>query len=151
MHRSNLFQISAAVGLRARAGCDCLRVLATDVPIMQSDMTRPDLQRATVDEKPPWEIGKRCDRSAPIDPLHLASQTDAVAQDGIWLEVNAGIRQSADLGPMIECGRVDRDAGRNLRTAARRHRPFRHPRERGARGCVAMRSSATATACPTSA
>ncbi len=65
------------------------------------DMTRRDLQRAMGDEKKPWEIGKSFDKSAPIGPLHLASQTGAFASGGIWLKVNGAFKQSADLGQMI--------------------------------------------------
>ena len=65
------------------------------------DMTRRDLQRAMADEKKPWEIGKSFDKSAPIGPLHLASQTGAFASGAIWLKVNGGVKQSADLGQMI--------------------------------------------------
>ena len=65
------------------------------------DMTRRDLQRALGDEKKPWEIGKSFDRSAPIGPLHLASQTGAFAQGGIWLKVNGVIKQNANLNQMI--------------------------------------------------
>ena len=65
------------------------------------DMTRRDLQRALGDEKKPWEIGKSFDRSAPIGPLQLASQTGAFAQGGIWLKVNGVIKQNANLNQMI--------------------------------------------------
>jgi 2-keto-4-pentenoate hydratase/2-oxohepta-3-ene-1,7-dioic acid hydratase in catechol pathway len=65
------------------------------------DMTRRDLQRALGDQKKPWEIGKSFDRSAPIGPLHLASQTGAFTKGAIWLKVNGQTKQSADLAQMI--------------------------------------------------
>jgi len=65
------------------------------------DMTRRDLQRAMGDEKKPWEIGKSFDRSAPIGPLHLASQTGAFTNGAIWLKVNGQIKQNANLNQMI--------------------------------------------------
>jgi fumarylpyruvate hydrolase len=65
------------------------------------DMTRRDLQRAMGDEKKPWEIGKSFDRSAPIGPLHLASQTGHFTQGAIWLKVNGQIKQNANLKQMI--------------------------------------------------
>jgi len=65
------------------------------------DMTRRDLQRGMGDEKKPWEIGKSFDYSAPIGPLHLASQTGAFAQGGIWLKVNGVLKQNANLNQMI--------------------------------------------------
>ncbi len=65
------------------------------------DMTRRDLQRAMGDEKKPWEIGKSFDRSAPIGPLHRASQTGAFTQGSIWLKVNGTTKQNANLNQMI--------------------------------------------------
>ena len=65
------------------------------------DMTRRDLQRAMGDEKKPWEIGKSFDKSAPIGPLHLASQIGAFTQGAIWLKVNGTIKQNANLNQMI--------------------------------------------------
>jgi 2-keto-4-pentenoate hydratase/2-oxohepta-3-ene-1,7-dioic acid hydratase in catechol pathway len=65
------------------------------------DMTRRDLQRGMGDQKKPWEIGKSFDRSAPIGPLHLATQTGAFTKGNIWLKVNGETKQSADLNQMI--------------------------------------------------
>ena len=65
------------------------------------DMTRRDLQRAAGDEKKPWEIGKSFDMSAPMGPLHLASQTGAFAEGSIWLKVNGVTKQNANLNQMI--------------------------------------------------
>jgi len=65
------------------------------------DMTRRDLQRAMGDEKKPWESGKSFDLSAPIGPLHLASQTGAMAKGAIWLKVNGQTKQNANLDHMI--------------------------------------------------
>lgn len=83
-----------------------------DIPVAQAldhvyayalglDMTRRDLQRAMGDEKKPWEIGKSFDRSAPIGPLHLASQTGHFREGAIWLKVNGTVRQNANLNQMI--------------------------------------------------
>ncbi len=65
------------------------------------DMTRRDLQRAMGDEKKPWEIGKSFDMSAPIGPLHRASQIGGFAAGGIWLKVNGVTKQNANLNQMI--------------------------------------------------
>ncbi|WP_395699800.1 fumarylacetoacetate hydrolase family protein [Aquabacterium sp.] len=65
------------------------------------DMTRRDLQRAMGDEKKPWEIGKSFDRSAPLGPLHLASQIGHFTQGAIWLKVNGQLKQNANLKQMI--------------------------------------------------
>jgi len=65
------------------------------------DMTRRDLQRAMGDEKKPWEIGKSFDHSAPIGPLHLATQLGHPTQGAIWLKVNGQTKQSSDLKNMI--------------------------------------------------
>jgi fumarylpyruvate hydrolase len=89
-----------------------LRKGGRDIPVAQAlehvyayalglDMTRRDLQRAMGDEKKPWEIGKSFDRSAPIGPLHLASQTGHFTQGSIWLKVNGTTKQNANLNQMI--------------------------------------------------
>lgn len=65
------------------------------------DMTRRDLQRAMGDQKKPWEIGKSFDRSAPIGPIHLASQTGHFIKGAISLKVNGVTKQNADLSQMI--------------------------------------------------
>ncbi|MEY3873135.1 MAG: hypothetical protein RLZZ296_2130, partial [Pseudomonadota bacterium] len=65
------------------------------------DMTRRDLQRALGNEKKPWEIGKSFDYSAPIGPLHLATQTGPFTQGNIWLKVNGQTKQNANLSQMI--------------------------------------------------
>ncbi len=65
------------------------------------DMTRRDLQRGMGDQKKPWEIGKSFDRSAPIGPLHPASQIGHIKEGSIWLKVNGDIKQTANLNQMI--------------------------------------------------
>ena len=65
------------------------------------DMTRRDLQRGMGDQKKPWEIGKSFDRSAPIGPLHPASQIGHIKDGAIWLKVNGDIKQTANLNQMI--------------------------------------------------
>ena len=65
------------------------------------DMTRRDLQRGMGDQKKPWEIGKSFDHSAPIGPLHPASQIGHIKDGAIWLKVNGTIKQNANLNQMI--------------------------------------------------
>jgi 2-keto-4-pentenoate hydratase/2-oxohepta-3-ene-1,7-dioic acid hydratase in catechol pathway len=65
------------------------------------DMTRRDLQRAMGDEKKPWEIGKSFDRSAPIGPIHRASQVGHYTAGLIQLKVNGAVKQNANLNQMI--------------------------------------------------
>jgi fumarylpyruvate hydrolase len=65
------------------------------------DMTRRDLQRAMGDEKTPWGIGKSFDMSAPVGPLHLATQTGPFTNGAIWLKVNGQTKQNANLNQMI--------------------------------------------------
>jgi len=65
------------------------------------DMTRRDLQRAMGDQKKPWEIGKSFDMSAPIGPLHPASQIGHFKEGAIWLKVNGAVKQNANLNQMI--------------------------------------------------
>jgi len=65
------------------------------------DMTPRDLQRAMGDEKKPWRIGKSFDHSAPIGPLHCATQTGPFTQGASWLKVNRQLKQDANLDQMI--------------------------------------------------
>ena len=65
------------------------------------DMTRRDLQRASGDQKKPWEIGKSFDHSAPIGPLHPALAAAPMGEGAIWLKVNHVVKQSSNLSQMI--------------------------------------------------
>ncbi|WP_432807320.1 fumarylacetoacetate hydrolase family protein [Rhodoligotrophos ferricapiens] len=65
------------------------------------DMTRRDLQDEAKRLGRPWEAAKAFERSAPIGPLCLASETGHLAKGSIWLEVNGVRRQDADLEQMI--------------------------------------------------
>lgn len=65
------------------------------------DMTRRDLQRALADQKKPWELGKSFDNSAPIGPIHPASQIGHLTKGKIQLRVNGLVKQSDDLSHMI--------------------------------------------------
>ena len=77
-------------------GLDCVYAYAVGL-----DMTRRDLQRASGDQKKPWEIGKSFDRSAPIGPLHPALAATPLTEGAIWLKVNGVVKQSANLNQMI--------------------------------------------------
>ena len=65
------------------------------------DMTRRDLQRASGDNKKPWEIGKAIDNGAPIGPIHKVEQVGHFTQGAISLAVNGEVKQKADLDHMI--------------------------------------------------
>ncbi|WJD60069.1 fumarylacetoacetate hydrolase family protein [Pseudomonas kurunegalensis] len=65
------------------------------------DMTRRDLQMKMREMGRPWEIGKAFDASAPIAPLHPASQVGHPAQAGIWLQVEGADRQRSDIDKLI--------------------------------------------------
>lgn len=65
------------------------------------DMTRRDLQRASGDQKKPWEIGKAIDRGAPIGPIHRVEEVGHFAKGAISLSVNGEVKQKADLDHMI--------------------------------------------------
>ena len=75
---------------------DCVYAYAVGL-----DMTRRDLQRASGDQKKPWEIGKSFDRSAPIGPLHPVATIGHFTKGGIWLDVNGVRKQNANLSQMI--------------------------------------------------
>ncbi|NNM57281.1 fumarylacetoacetate hydrolase family protein [Acidocella sp.] len=65
------------------------------------DMTRRDLQMKMREMGRPWEIGKAFDRSAPIGPIHPASQIGHFEKGGIWLTVNGQSRQKSDIAHLI--------------------------------------------------
>lgn len=65
------------------------------------DMTRRDLQIKMREMGRPWEIGKAFDASAPIGPLHPASDVGHFTQGGIWLNVNGAQKQRSDISHLI--------------------------------------------------
>ncbi|CAM3609315.1 fumarylacetoacetate hydrolase family protein [Paracidovorax anthurii] len=65
------------------------------------DMTRRDRQMEMREMGRPWEIGKAFDQSAPIGPIHRASDVGHFAQAGIWLTVNGADRQRSDVSHLI--------------------------------------------------
>ena len=65
------------------------------------DMTRRDLQGEQKKMGRPWEIGKAFERSAPVGPIHPASETGYLNEGSISLKVNGEVRQEGDLNQMI--------------------------------------------------
>lgn len=65
------------------------------------DMTRRDLQMKMREMGRPWEIGKAFDASAPIGPLHPASQLGHPAQAALWLQVDGVDKQRSDIDKLI--------------------------------------------------
>ncbi|OLL31751.1 5-carboxymethyl-2-hydroxymuconate isomerase [Burkholderia sp. SRS-W-2-2016] len=65
------------------------------------DMTRRDLQMKMREMGRPWEIGKAFDRSAPIGPIHRASDVGHFEQGALWLNVNGATRQKSDVSHLI--------------------------------------------------
>ncbi len=65
------------------------------------DMTRRDLQGVQKKLGRPWEIGKAFEASAPIGPVHPASEVGHLDQGKITLTVNGELRQEGDLNQMI--------------------------------------------------
>ncbi|KAF1021161.1 MAG: Fumarylpyruvate hydrolase [Paracidovorax wautersii] len=65
------------------------------------DMTRRDRQMELRKAGRPWEVGKSFDASAPIGPLHRASEIGHPTQAGIWLTVNGQDRQRSDIAHLI--------------------------------------------------
>ncbi|MHA3980195.1 fumarylacetoacetate hydrolase family protein [Halovulum sp. GXIMD14794] len=65
------------------------------------DMTRRDLQAQAKKGARPWEVAKAFDRSAPIGPLHPASEIGHPDQGRVALTVNGELRQEGDLNQMI--------------------------------------------------
>ncbi len=65
------------------------------------DMTRRDRQMEMRQMGRPWEIGKAFDLSAPIAPLHKASETGGIDNAPIWLQVNGEDHQRSDIRHLI--------------------------------------------------
>jgi fumarylpyruvate hydrolase len=65
------------------------------------DMTRRDLQLEARDKGRPWEFGKSFAKSAPIGPLHRASEIGYLRSASISLTVNGQTRQSSDIEKLI--------------------------------------------------
>ncbi|MDN7177431.1 fumarylacetoacetate hydrolase family protein [Caballeronia sp. SEWSISQ10-4 2] len=65
------------------------------------DMTRRDLQMKMREMGRPWEIGKAFDHSAPIGPIHPASEVGHFENAGLWLTVNGEIKQKSDVSHLI--------------------------------------------------
>jgi fumarylpyruvate hydrolase len=84
----------------------------SDIPVEQAldhvfgyavglDMTRRDLQMKMREMGRPWEIGKAFDSSAPIGPIHRASDVGHFEQASIWLTVNGETKQKSDVSHLI--------------------------------------------------
>ena len=84
----------------------------TNIPVEQAldhvygyalslDMTRRDLQGEQKKMGRPWEIGKAFERSAPVGPVHPASEVGHPSEGAITLKVNGELRQEGDLNQMI--------------------------------------------------
>ena len=65
------------------------------------DMTRRDLQAEQKKLRRPWEIGKAFEHSAPVGPVHPASEVGHLSEGRITLRVNGTLRQEGDLNQMI--------------------------------------------------
>ena len=65
------------------------------------DMTRRDLQNEAKKTGRPWEMGKGFDQSAPIAPIHKASDVGHIDQGAIWVTVNGTTKQTGDIGDLI--------------------------------------------------
>jgi fumarylpyruvate hydrolase len=65
------------------------------------DMTRRDLQSEAKKLGRPWDMGKGFDFSAPIAPIHRASETGPMTHGAIWLDVNGTRRQASDIKELI--------------------------------------------------
>jgi fumarylpyruvate hydrolase len=86
----------SGVNLERDAALECVYGYAVGV-----DLTRRDLQLAARDTGRPWDAGKGFDRSAPISAIRPASEVGHPAHGAIWLKVNDGLRQSADIDQLI--------------------------------------------------
>jgi fumarylpyruvate hydrolase len=65
------------------------------------DMTRRDLQADMKKAGRSWEVGKAFDQSAPIGPLHAASDIGHPGKGAIWVRVDGADRQRSDIDQLI--------------------------------------------------
>ncbi len=65
------------------------------------DMTRRDLQAEAKSLRRPWDTGKAFEQSAPIGPIHPATDTAAVDSRAIELRVNGQIQQKSTVDKLI--------------------------------------------------
>jgi fumarylpyruvate hydrolase len=65
------------------------------------DMTRRDVQLEARDKGRPWEFGKSFAQSAPIGPIHKASEVGHVSEGEISVTVNGEPRQLSDISKLI--------------------------------------------------
>ncbi|SCB18324.1 fumarylacetoacetate hydrolase family protein [Cupriavidus alkaliphilus] len=84
----------------------------SDIPVGQAlehvwgyavglDMTRRDLQMKMREMGRPWEIGKAFDASAPVGPIHRASDIGHPQQAALWLTVNGETKQRSTVAHLI--------------------------------------------------
>lgn len=65
------------------------------------DMTRRDLQSQAKKTGRPWDYGKSFAQSAPISPIHRATDIGHPDKGAIWLDVNGTRKQTGDLAGMV--------------------------------------------------
>lgn len=65
------------------------------------DLTRRDLQLQAREQGRPWDWGKGFDQSAPIAPLHPASEVGHLVKGRIWLAVDGVVKQDSDIAKLI--------------------------------------------------
>lgn len=65
------------------------------------DMTRRDLQSEAKNLRRPWDTGKAFEHSAPIGPVHPASEVGAAGTRSLTLRVNNETRQHSTVDRMI--------------------------------------------------
>lgn len=97
------FEIELVVAL-ARGGKDIAVADALDHVYGYAvgvDMTRRDRQAEAKKLARPWEVAKGFDHSAPLGPIHRASEIGHPADGAIWLNVDGKPRQHGDLSQMI--------------------------------------------------
>jgi fumarylpyruvate hydrolase len=97
------YELELVVAL-ARGGRDIPEADALDCVFGYAvglDMTRRDLQGEAKKLGRPWDVGKAFDYSAPCTEIVPAASIGHPHSGGVWLEVNAELRQQGDLNQMI--------------------------------------------------
>ncbi|MBS0385417.1 MAG: fumarylacetoacetate hydrolase family protein [Proteobacteria bacterium] len=83
-------------GIQAAAALDYVWGYAVGV-----DLTRRDLQNNAKKAGQPWDAAKGFDQSAPVGALMPAGKIGHPRRGRIWLSVNGGAKQDADIADMI--------------------------------------------------
>lgn len=94
-------ELVVAIGSRHRNGTPDQSIDAVFGYAAGIDLTRRDLQKASVAKSRPWEPGKAFDRSAPCGPITRAARIPDIGGGDLTASVNGDVRQRTRFELMI--------------------------------------------------